>query len=195
MARLLANPRSEVLFSGWRSDTFTLGQRGWRIAVQENLEYARFEMMLEHDGANLIMHAQSNINPKREHYARTASQVYNEMRHGDEFDRPPFNVIKVFARNPHLKVYHEMPVFDIWSETRPRLIEADIRQYNPFDFPIFMNKDTPAPQELIVEPQDVMQLLEQIKQMQAPEQADIRRRNRQAAPMVHTSILSFGDAA
>jgi hypothetical protein len=198
MARLLVNPRSEVRFDGWRSDTFTLGQRGWRISIQENIEYGRFEMMLEHQGTNLIMHAQSKIHPMREHQARSASQWYNEMHHGrDEFDGPPFDVIRVFAMNPNLKVFHEMPVFFDWSETRPRSVEVDLQSYNPFEFPIFQRKGQPEAQELIVEPKDVLQLLEQIKQMQAPEQADIRRRNRQreAVPLVHASILSFGEAA
>jgi hypothetical protein len=39
-----------------------------------------------------------------------------------------------------------------------------------------------------------MQLLDQIKRMQSPEQADIRSR-RKAVPLAHATILSFGEAA
>ena len=196
MARLLANPRSEVFFSGFRSDTYSLGQQGWQISVDENFQFARFDMMLHHPGPNLILHAVSRENPNREHAARRDNQYYNVMSHRyNEFDGPRFYVVRAFAANPNLKVFHEMPVFHIWSETRPTLVEQDLMHYNPFEFPIFQRKNEPVAEQLIVEPQDVMELLEQIKKMQAPEQESIRRRERSQAPLACATILTFGDAA
>lgn len=188
MARLLVNPCSKVFFAGWESDTYKLGNQGWDVSIQENFEFGRFDAMFHHKGANLILHAIANDQPMREHTNRIAGMP--------RFDGPMFNVVRAFANDPNLKVYHEMPVFSIWSETKPAMVDIDSAAYNPFDFPIFMKKGDPPPaQELIVEPQDVMQLLEQIKRMQAPEQATIRERRRRDTPMAHATILSFGDAA
>ncbi len=201
MARLLANPRSKVLFAGWESDTLRLGQQGWDISIQENIEYSKFEALLHHKGANLILHAEAHDNPMKEHHARRnmiAMDVRNSMYNSDHrgwLDGPIFNVVRAFAFQSNLKVFHSMPVFDTWSATRPAMVEMDMQHYNPFEFPIFMRRNEPMAKELIVEPQDVMALLEQIKQMQSPEQADIRRRNRQQVPMAHATILSFGEAA
>lgn len=188
MARLLVNPCSKVFFAGWESDTYKLGNLGWDISIQENFEFGRFDAMLHHKGANLILHAVANHHPMREHTNRIAGMP--------RFDGPAFNVVRAFANNPNLKVYHEMPVFNLWSETKPTMVDIDTATYNPFEFPIFMRKGDPLPApELIVEPQDVMQLLEQIKHMQAPEQASIRERRRRDAPTAYATILSFPEAA
>ncbi len=153
-------------------------------------------MMLHHPGPNLILHAVARENPNREHAARRDNQYYNMMSNRyNEFDGPRFDVVRAFAENPNLKVFHEMPVFNIWSETRPALIEQDLNHYNPFEFPIFQRKNEPVAEQLIVEPQDVMELLEQIKKMQAPEQESIRKRERRMTPLAHATILTFGDAA
>lgn len=198
MARLLANPRSRVRFAGFTSDTYTLGQHGWNISVEENIEFARYQMMLHHEGANVIMHAEGREHPMREHQARMTGW-YGHGFSRDEFEGPDFNVIQVFVRNPNLKVYHSMPVFHEWSETRPTAMNFDPASYNPFDFPIFMKKNVvlPVKEELIVEPQDVMQLLEQIKRLQEPEQAAIRQRQRrrEETPVVHAQIISLERAA
>lgn len=193
MARLLVNPRSRVIFAGWRTDTATLGRSGWRVSIQENYEYACFEMMLEHSEANLIMHARANQHPMNFKIDQEAGVVMQSgMRR--EFDGPDFSVVRVFPRDPHLKVYHSMSVFEEWSETKPTMINRE--QYTPWDFPVFMKKGDPLPApELIVEPQDVMQLLEQIKRMQAPEQATIRERRRRDTPTAYATILSFPEAA
>jgi len=204
MARLLVNPRSRVFFGAFESDTYTLGLRGWNISVQENFEFHRFDMLMEHEGFNLILHAMSKDDPMREHYNRVggthmnARQTYEATYLGGgkyADDGPVFHVLKALPRNPNLKIYHEVPVFNFWSETRPAMIEVDAQQYNLMEFPIFCKKGEPAPKELIVEPQDVMQLLEQIKRMQAPEQATIRERRRRDTPVAHATILSFGEAA
>ena len=195
MARLLVNPRSRVLFAGFSSDTYTLGRHGWDVSVKEEFDRRRFEMMLSHAEANLILHAVSATDPMREHHTRSHNLYYNEFNHRDEFDGPEFKVVRAFSRDPNLKVFHEMSVFSLWSDTVPKRIEHDLRSYNPFEFPIFMNRGEPAAKELIVEPQDVMQLLEQIKRMQAPEQADIRERRRRDVPIAHATILSFPEAA
>jgi hypothetical protein len=83
-----------------------------------------------------------------------------------------------------------MRVMDDFSKFKqidaaPQYTNAEIKEID--DFGIFAVPMTRT-EEIIVEPADVYTLLEQIKKMQSPEQAEIRKRNRRRDSEGHSEI-------
>lgn len=109
-------------------------------------------------------------------------------------DLPPVTMTELFTAGRDRIV--TMP--EQWRPDRvstdPVAVELKDGQHL-FDLPIFQKIDTPVAEELIVDPPTVQQLLDQIRAMQEPEQAEIRRRNRgreSLRPRLHAQIMSFG---
>jgi len=80
-----------------------------------------------------------------------------------------------------------------WTETEPFFTQ--VRDCFFHEMPLFMELAKPAAQELIIDPADVGRILEMVHKAQAPEQAEIRARNRRREkenPMrLHAHILSL----
>lgn len=188
MAHLLVNPPCEVLFAGWRSSTYDLGRAGWDISFERadnhffGLTVER--MILRHKGAGLVGMART----------REPFDTYRWRQTGGHQNMAMLPRFVVEQMHPGIAIHHE-PQFSpfagytSWAMTEPMFVESTLH-----DHCLFLDKQAPAGETLIVEPRDVMQLLEQIKQMQSPEQAEIRKR-RKAVPLAHATILSFGEAA
>jgi hypothetical protein len=193
MALLRVNPPCPVLFEGWETTTEALGRRGWRISLEE--EYRPYDfasekrLLLYHDKSNLKMLAVS-----REYREYMERDRYNSFQHQymQEWNGPTFNVVHV-ANDFVFKYDTCMPQFIEWGETRPRTIE--MHEQDIMMTPLFLKLKEAEAKEIIVEPQEVSQLLEQIMRMQSPGQAEIRKRNRLITPQVHASILTFPGAA
>lgn len=187
MALLLVNPVSIVRFAGWESDTFRLGRSGWDISVEESFEDRKFNMLLYHHGSQIKMLAEAREHPMKERYSRLHSHYSQNF--GDR-DGPMFNVVRAWAGEAFIRLTGFLN-FSGWSDTSPTIVHAETER-DVMSLPIFTQREAPKAEELIVEPQDVMQLLDQIKRMQSPEQAAIRANNRRTtAPTAHATILSF----
>ena len=80
----------------------------------------------------------------------------------------------------------------IWNDTRPQLVEIEQRELG--QFPLFSSPAQVAGESLIVPQHTVPELIEMIRRMQSPEQAEIRERARRrdaTAPRLHAQILTF----
>lgn len=181
MALSLVNPPCRVIFAGFEADTRHLGVAGWKVSVEENFRGNFMEpvhrMLLHFTPSRLNLIAECDPF----HTARW------RQRGGMLDDLPVFVVQKAACDFRIIMQIGTQFSFQKWSDTAPAMVEADL-----YSTPLFLAKEAPKAEELIVEPQDVSAMLEQIKRMQSPEQAAIRKRRRQEeAPVAHATILSF----
>lgn len=192
--RILSEPAT-VWWSGFRSDTARLQQAGWEIAAEEDVVYGRIRLLLRNQNMRL--------------YALT-NEVAFEHRCVDCFQgrRPPleFNVV---AAAPKIEVHRFADIAAVAFDTFKQIdaypqVQHDVEIKSLDDFKIFA---TPLvrTEEIIVEPQTVSAMLERIREMQAPEQAALRQKQRLAASRqglyveevpqqrFHAQIISIAD--
>lgn len=188
MALLLErNPALEVEFAGLRSDTYTLGRCGWRVAI-EDVDYHRDtrRIVLYHPDTGLTFIGHVCLPRHLEHDFAVTSRASR---------LPPVALQQCAIRGQGRTVIMQGGWPSLrYVETIPRLETVEYRDL--FDLPLFASLNEPAAEQLIVEPATVSELLDQIRRMQAPEQAAIRERERQRerlAPKtrLHAQILSI----
>jgi len=182
-SHILSRP-CEVVWAGFRSNTYLLQQKGWEIAAQEEPAFGRASLILRHRDMRL--------------YAICAETEFDFMRNarsGFQQALPVFEVIhvanniEVFRIDTSVSSFHQI-------DAAPQFVNTELKSID--DFKIFA---TPLvrTEELIVEPADVSALLEKIKSMQSPEQKNIRERNRRRendtrpSQVFHAQIISLSD--
>jgi hypothetical protein len=181
--RELSRP-AEVFFMGFRSDTLTLQQCGWELAVEQEYHFNQMRLLMRHRDLDLYA-ISDNIGFN---YRQAAAQ-------GMYSDQPLiFNVrgcahkfMEIIGKPMTISKFNQI-------DAMPQIVEHNIKHID--DFGIFA---TPLArtEELIVEPQTVSEMLEQIRKMQAPEQARIRRDSNSREPSqrqrFHAQIISLED--
>lgn len=166
--RVLSEP-AEVWWAGFRSDTLRLQQEGWEIAAEEDVAYDRIRLLLRHQDLRL--------------YALTDDVQYRYRAIADpRFAlKQPQLVFRVVRAAPRFEVLRSDIDFAAFRQVdaKPQF-EHSVEVKSLEDFRIFA---TPLArtEEIIVEPQTVSAMLDQIRKMQAPEQARIREQQRAAA--------------
>lgn len=175
------NPAIAVDFAGLRSDTHTLGRCGWRVAIEQRDLDDTVMVICHHEPTGLTLAGSADLR-------RLRPYEWSGRSH------PP-----IFLRQCSVRGHSRMSVVGpvapafAWVETQPALIE--MAEHDIYNLPLFAALNEPAGEQLIVDPLTVSQLLDQIRHMQAPEQADIRarerRRERHSPPRLHAQILSF----
>lgn len=187
--RVLSRP-AEIWWSGFRATTIVLQQAGWEIAAEESIHDGRIRLMLKHQDMRL--------------YALTHSIEWNYF---DQQRREVPLVFQVCAASPRLECHRIQEIGAGWADFKqidalPQWVDTKIE--TPDDLRIFA---TPLArtEELIVEPQTVEAMLEQIRKMQAPEQARMRAKarlsdSRQGKPIeihprqrFHAQVISISD--
>lgn len=166
--RVLSEP-AVVWWSGFRSDTFRLQQEGWEIAAEEDVAYGRIRLLLRHQNLRL--------------YALTDEVMFEHRRPRQLHEAPRLEFHVVMAA-PRIEVQRMASVgrceFENFRQidAQPQMVETEIKSLD--DFKIFA---TPLvrTEEIIVEPQTVSAMLDRIREMQAPEQAALREKQRLAA--------------
>lgn len=168
----------KVFFAGWESDTFRLQRDGWSIAAHEDPRYGRVQLIMKHTGARLHM----LTHPVDVDYLRLGSQYW-----------PRFEVGQVFC-DAVVHLHEDLRGFRPIDAT-PQFVDDIPKKLE--DFRIFASPIAEA-EEIIVEPSTVESLMAQIRQLQEPELAAIRERNRKreqsGAVMeraVHAQIITF----
>lgn len=159
---VLSEP-AEVWWAGFRSDTYQLQQAGWEIAAEQDVMYDRIRLLLRHRDMKL--------------YALTNECEYHFR---DMYQQPGRRLtFKVVAASPNFQVQCVPSRVDFSNfqqiDAKPQWAEIEIKSIE--DFKIFA---TPLArtEEIIVEPQTVSAMLEKIREMQAPEQARLRAKQR-----------------
>ncbi|MDE2107361.1 MAG: hypothetical protein KGL39_59750 [Patescibacteria group bacterium] len=178
--RVLSRP-CEVLWAGFRSDTFTLQQMGWELAVQQEINYARISLLLRNRAMQL--------------YALSDAAEFDFYRGvQDHIPSPRFIVRHI---SPQIQVVrHDVTSIDYRVvDAQPQIVQQQIKSIE--DLGIFA-VPLARTEEIIVDPADVSAMLEQIHKMQSEGQKEIRARNRQRErsypipqQVFHAQILSF----
>jgi hypothetical protein len=194
MALLQVNPPCPVYFAGWETTTVALGRSGWKISLEDDIYREEKRLLLYHPASNLKMLAIS-----KEYYRYMERDRFNDFRdkYEQRWNGPDFTVIQA-ASDIMFRVSDPglMPTFNAWADTRPTMMEFSMHEMRLSELPLFTALEKPPAKELIVEPQEVATLLEQIIRLQSPAQASIRAKQRQErVPTMHATILSFGEAA
>ncbi len=188
---------ARVVFDGFESDTYRLQRAGWDIAVDERIgdpmdDVSR--MLLKHRGSGVTILAICR-NFRQEFYrTRSGEHRYSQDRH-----MPEYMAVNVKSGSEKMIVRGSGRGNEGYSWVdNLRMIDAApnfvmVEEYDLMRLPLFARAAEPRAEELIVEPATVLQLLEQIRQQQAPEQAEIRKRQRSAGntPTIHATILSL----
>lgn len=169
-----------VLWDCWETTTTRLQQAGWSLSADQNLRDERLVLAMRSPDRNLTMiadehrfdffrHAANNLN---ERHTFTVRHVAQHM-HSICVDLPSFNAtpIDAYPQTIERKSIEDMVVF------APSLARTE---------------------ELIVDQPTVQQLLDQIREMQSPEQRAIRQRMRSrtnSEPVerqtIHAQIISL----
>ena len=194
MAPLLVerNTPFDVEFAGWRSNSYTLGRCGWRIAVEEFDFGLRRKVLFHHPESGLAMigEGQGEMFEMRRHIDLSGARI--GLRDSIGVVVIHSVAMKGDSRRPVTLHFQKEPSF-YPIDTRPTYMEFGAQEMRDlFQMPFFMELEKPAAQELIVEPDQVGRILELIHKAQEPEQRAIRERNREREKrQLHASIVSL----
>jgi hypothetical protein len=160
--RVLSRPMT-VVWDGWETTTTRLQQAGWEISAEQCYMNMGIRLALR--------------NQRLQMYGITSVVQFDFYRNADQFmspgASPVFHVVNMASRL-HINIIDNLSSFRP-IDAMPQVVKQEIRSIE--DLGIFA---TPLvrTEEIIVEPHTVEKLMEQIKSLQAPEQAAIRARNR-----------------
>jgi hypothetical protein len=177
----------EVMFAGLRSDTYAMQRAGWRIAMEAGhyadlFERARFVFV--HDSLSVALIGESRIDSMSRGLGDLLAPIFiNQAFHADGRHRfRSAHDLAFVARDDALRPIDATPAF------------MQVTTRDLFEMPFFQTLHVPAAEPLIVDQATVSDLLERIRAMQAPEQAEIRARNtsrERAHGRIHAHIMSL----
>lgn len=167
----------EVHFAGFKSDTYSLGQAGWDLSLNQQLSPSSARM-----GVQLAMRHGDRENAlyALSHHVEVPYEAIMRGRMGFEgmvqfFRSIFFNIMHVA---PGFR-FQVMPIrgsfsanFSAFDPTPQQIVEEDIRDFK------FFKTGTTEMKDLIVSPEQVPELLDVILKIQGKGQNDIRARAR-----------------
>lgn len=184
------NPPLKVEFMGFRSDTMTLGRAGWEVRVENDSgrfmrDIALYVSALHPKfGVALIGRLEMDFQPSA-----------GAMDRFEQYRDAVVRLSQIVTRDQRARIVDTAPLRLDYRQidTEPRYM--DISERDIWEMPIFNTAGVPMAEELIVDPETVTDLMERIRQMQAPEQAEIRknnaRRERDRPCRLHANIISL----
>ena len=164
----LLSPRAQITFEGFVSDTYKLQCAGWKIAAEEDIMENRFRLYLENSFLKL-----TGISDyiRFDYYQRMKN---NRSLMNDDipmiYIKRVSSKIEVLRLSEYQRAFNEIDARPTWANASMDNFE-DLRIFNT-------NKSMSNVEELVVAPQDVMTLLEQIHKIQSKDQAIIREKLR-----------------
>lgn len=176
------------MWCGFRSNTYLLQQAGWEIAAEQDFASLELQLIMRHQDLKLYAITE-----------RTRFDFYQNAR--SNVPPPVFRVIHA-APMLHVLQLGQSVLNYRQIDAAPQITNMEYRSIE--DLGIFA-VPLARTEEIIVEPADVSALLEQIRKMQAPEQAEIRARQRsreragenpltRPSQQFHAQIISFNKA-
>lgn len=162
MREVLLNTPVKISFAGFESDTWQLQQAGWNIAAEQDVAYAGLRLALRNEHLHLYAVSQL-ISFEYMHYRNGGYDLVEALRH---------LVVPIIYMAPRIQCVEVVGNFSKFKpiDAEPMWANQNIRDLE--DFNIFRTLD--KSKELIVEPQTVAEMLQQIKKYQEPKQKEIR---------------------
>ena len=180
--RLLSQP-CEVIWAGWRTTTVDLQRSGWQLAIER--EHYDFSTRL------LIQHRDLRI---RGLSAPVRLDVFMQDR---IYPTWPVFQMQYLSSEMHVQLMESSFSFMAF-DAKPQYTTEPMRR---MDVASIFAAPLVRTEEIIVEPQDVSAMLDQIRRMQSPQMAEVRQREQrrdragEANPgqreVFHAQILSF----
>lgn len=193
-------PRCEVIFDGWRSDTYALQSCGWEIAIEDVL----FTHVMERALRMVLHHPPSGITL----YA-VCQQARDMLDPRYQWSQEPeqFVVQRAAARADRMVLVDDRSRTYLEPKSLRR-VDALPQDGNPWGRLTFSREQTTVsdlglfspwhdPQAIVVDPDTIDTLMTKIRSLQAPELAAIREQNRkreareQKAERVHAQIITL----
>ncbi len=182
-----------VEWLGWSSDTYRLSRSGWEIATHEN--YMNDSMGIVFHNRNLGLIAEGELRG----YRGLHSRMISDSRFSFEaFDNSIIN-IKYLQSSKSLFIQSMSEPFANFNFVDAEPIESimNMREWKASDLTLFRKLAAPVEQELIVDPECVQSMLDQILKIQGPMRKEIRvrdkKRDRDAveSKQIHAQIISL----
>lgn len=161
--RVLSSP-VELEWAGWRSDTHRLQQAGWEISVDQDIRMRGVQIAIRHKDFQIYgISSMLDLD-----YFRIAGDMQG-------FPRGLVLPIHYMASRITMQVPFGIGDGMMPIDATPQFITQEYRDLE--DYRIFA---TPLARtdEIIVDPNDVSKLLDMIREVQLPEQEEIRARNK-----------------
>ena len=183
--RIISQPH-RVFWAGFETTTTRLQQAGWNLSAEEDFRRGAIRLAMKHEPLKLY-----GVSEPVEHYYGGRTM----------FEEPLLFRVRYMSSRLDVVINDNLMNFspiDAYPQT------MTIERKSIEDFKIFA-APLARTEEIIVDPNDVQAMLDHIRKLQAPEQADIRARNAarerreryEAVPQqqFHAQILSFARAA
>lgn len=159
----ISSPRIEVVWAGWRSDTYALQSNGWEISAEQSSFDRTIRLALKH--------------PKFNIYGISQTSDYNqylEMNRNYYGECPPI-VIQHMASRMQLNLMDNLSQFNP-VDCEPQVNPPNMEVRDIEDFLIFrpINKS----KEIIIPESSAIELLDEIIKKQDPKQKEIRNKKR-----------------
>lgn len=188
----MRSPQCEVHWAGFVGNTTRMQRNGWEFATEHHWHGDHPPMLVfRHRGAGWMGMARC-ANP---HSLIMASSLDGRYHSDNE---PPIFEAAVMKTDD--KIVFAPAIRTDWSKFERIDMEPEIEMAARFH-PRQIFRPWKEPQEIIVAPESVHELLERIKKMQSPELAEVRARNRrrelvdqvEAVPEIAcATILQYG---
>lgn len=166
--RILSSPLG-VEWMGWSSDTLTLQNRGWQLAVAFECERLQYQLIMKHVDMKLC--AISEVT----HIDHIYPHIYQDVHRG--FPRGVFIVNHIAPRIEVRVVNMNMLPINSFKEIDATPMFTNEKIHNIYDLNIFSPKKDKIEQVIINQADmSVIEHLEAIKKLQSPKQQEIRKR-------------------
>ncbi|MDQ1817214.1 hypothetical protein RBA41_28310 [Massilia sp. CCM 9210] len=205
-----------VRFQGFFSNTACLGDVGWKLALDEAgaredmrmargrrqtafFHHAGLALTLVGDliGADALHRDRHACMSRGRRYGHTFNDQESAFREAEYRDQPRIEIRSGGSKG-------QVPVHTIggttpfagmsWRDTSPRVVNVNHSELHSLPLFAELDRARPETQELIVEPQSVQMLMDQILAAQGAMRKEIRVRDRQRdvrARQVHAQIVSL----
>lgn len=182
---------------GLQSDTLSLQRAGWDFLAHESIESWSVRLMARHRGTGIVakLEAMDDFGRLLGHYGRGFSGMPAERMFQPEAMPQGFRAVWV-ASEKYVTIMEDLNGFHP-VDMRPQVIELRAGGKPLTEFNLFRSL-VPEVREIIVDPTDVQHCLDLILKLQAPQLAEVRKRNRQreageasAASLVQAQIITL----
>ncbi len=182
-----------VEWLGWSSDTYRLSRSGWDLATHENYMNDSMSVVLHNRQLGLI--AEGDLLGYRGMHMRMVSDFRSAIGMLDNA------IIQIKYMQIANKTYIQSNLEPFanfnWVDAEPTDSIMSKREWKVSDVTLFRKLAAPVEQELIVDPECVQSMLDQILKIQGPMRKDIRARDRKReenevqTKQIHAQIISL----
>lgn len=183
-----------VEWMGWISDTYRLSRCGWDMATYEDIMNDSMNVVFHN--RNLGVVAKGGLRG----YRHLHSAMVSDFRYAvDRLENSLINIeYMTFDKNLFIQSISDPFASFNWVDGEPTDALMNMREWRASDLTLFRKLASPVEQELIVDPECVQSMLDQILKIQGPMRKEIRARDKRRerdgevqSKQIHAQIISL----